>query len=299
MGHSSPEDILSWDNLIYLADFFEKSGCNYVSLLGGEPLLHPEISEFILYLNSRGIASTVFTSGIAPDKKYEALTSKLSDFRDLALSFVCNVNDPEDSPARELEKVTRFLDHFQEKVCLSFNVYKTDFKYDFLIDYINRYNLERNIRLGLAHPIPGKPNNCISPDKFAETGDRISMLCDDLAKEGITLGLDCGFPVCMFTEEQIGRLFLNTLKKLDFTCGPAIDIGPNMDVWSCFPLSEYNKRSIYDFSSMKELYDYFDSSMSELREGAYLYDKCPECSYLKRGLCSGGCISHILNKKGK
>ena len=58
MGEVSPKDMLSWDNLIYLADFFIKSGVYHMSLLGGEPLLHPQFSEFVHYLSKRGIHSS-------------------------------------------------------------------------------------------------------------------------------------------------------------------------------------------------------------------------------------------------
>jgi cyclic pyranopterin phosphate synthase len=51
MSENDVKDSLSWDNLIYIADFLEGSGERHISLLGGEPLLHPHIAEFIIYLN--------------------------------------------------------------------------------------------------------------------------------------------------------------------------------------------------------------------------------------------------------
>ncbi|NOZ37009.1 MAG: 4Fe-4S cluster-binding domain-containing protein, partial [Gammaproteobacteria bacterium] len=39
MANSVPDDILSWENFIYLADLFEKSGERKFPLLGGEPSL--------------------------------------------------------------------------------------------------------------------------------------------------------------------------------------------------------------------------------------------------------------------
>lgn len=52
-------DYISWDNLIYIADFLSASGENHVSLLGGEPLLHPQISSIIKYLNQRNLSVTI------------------------------------------------------------------------------------------------------------------------------------------------------------------------------------------------------------------------------------------------
>ena len=133
MGEVSPKDMLSWDNLIYLADFILKSGDHHVSLLGGEPLLHPHFSEFIHYLSKRGIHSSIFTSGITTDKKFDVIKEELSD-KDLKYQFICNVNNPTKSPANELTKVNVFLETFGERTNLSFNIYELDFSFDFLIE---------------------------------------------------------------------------------------------------------------------------------------------------------------------
>lgn len=50
MSEADVKDSLTWDNLIYIADFLQSSNINHISLLGGEPLLHPDISEFCKYL---------------------------------------------------------------------------------------------------------------------------------------------------------------------------------------------------------------------------------------------------------
>lgn len=297
MGEVSPNDMLSWDNLIYLADFFLKSGEFNMSLLGGEPLLHPEISEFIIYLSKRGICSSIFTSGITTDAKFDKLSVKLSDV-DYRYRFICNVNDPTKSPAKEQPKVDRFLSRFGERTTLSFNIYELGFSLDFLVEYINKYGLNRHIRLGLAHPVPNLPNNCINPRDFHKIAEKLSSYYEILKDEDIELGFDCGFPMCVFTPEQIGKMFLISNGRLSFECGPAIDIGPDMDVWACFPMSGYEKRSIYEFESLKEISDHFMDKMNELRDNQGVFDSCTECVYRRKGMCSGGCISHVINRKG-
>ena len=57
-----PGQSWSWENLIYLADFLWASNQRQVSLGGGEPTLHPECVDFILYLLQRGFEVTVFTT---------------------------------------------------------------------------------------------------------------------------------------------------------------------------------------------------------------------------------------------
>ena len=93
MSDADVKDSLSWDHLIYIADFLQSSGIQHISLLGGEPLLHPSVAEFIQYLNCRGFMITVFTSGIMPDSKFDEFCSKITSIPNLNLSFVCNVNE--------------------------------------------------------------------------------------------------------------------------------------------------------------------------------------------------------------
>lgn len=77
MSEADVKDALTWDNLIYIADFLQSSNVNHISLLGGEPLLHSEISEFCKYLSHRGFIVTIFTSGIMPDSKFDVFVEKI------------------------------------------------------------------------------------------------------------------------------------------------------------------------------------------------------------------------------
>lgn len=298
MSEADVQDSLSWDNLIYIADFLEGSGERHISLLGGEPLLHPHIAEFIQYLNLRGFFVTVFTSGIMAPGKFDEFASKLLTKREnLNVGFVCNVNDPKLSPKSELEKVRKFMSVFGDKCSLSFNIYRLDFEMDFLLDYIVNYGLGRHIRLGLAHPIPGAKNLYIKPTDFHIVKDRLLYYFKKMADLDVVPGFDCGFPMCMFDEESLGQVFKYTLGQVSFQCGPAIDIGTDMSCWACFPLSAFNKKSIFDFNTYTELHEFYESKMLEVRnEVNGLYLECDTCNNRKHNLCSGGCLAHILNK---
>lgn len=296
MSDADVKDRLSWDHLIYIADFLQSSGIHHISLLGGEPLLHPELAEFILYLNRRGMAVTIFTSGIMPDSKFDTFCRKLLSLRELNLSFVCNVNEPRLSPKGELDRVKRFFEAFGPRCSLSFNIYRLDFDMRFAADYIVNYGLNRHVRLGLAHPIPGQKNMYIPPESFPEVRARLVGYFEEFFQEGIELGFDCGFPLCMFTDEDLGKIFKYSGGRMSFQCGPAIDIGTDLSVWSCFPLSDFHKRSLYDFTSFHQLVGFYEGKMEQVRaEAAGLYPKCGSCQFRRRGLCSGGCLAHVLN----
>ena len=297
MEGTDVKDAMTWDNLIYITDLLTASGEHHISLLGGEPLIHPDIAEFIIYLNKRGLMVTVFTSGVMPEKKFDMFVEKLSTFPDLRVSFVVNVNEPKFCKSAELDRVRRFLHVFSQRASLSFNIYRLDFNMAFLASYIVDYNLNRHIRLGIAHPIPGKKNLYISPEDFGVVKDKLIGFFAEFEKLHINPGFDCGFPMCMFNDEELGKIFKFTVGQCSFQCGPAIDIGTDLSVWSCFPLSDFKRRSLLEFNSYNEIIDYYNSEIEKVRqEGGGIYPSCSTCLYRQKRLCSGGCLAHILNR---
>jgi hypothetical protein len=232
-----------------------------------------------------------------PDSKFDDFARKILQYgTDLRLSFVCNVNEQRFSPKSELEKVVKFFSVFGERCSLSFNIYRLDFQMDFLLSYIIDYGLGRHIRLGLAHPIPGAKNKFIQPKDFSSVKETLMSSFEKMASLSIIPGFDCGFPMCMFSDDELGKVYKYTLGQMAFQCGPAIDIGTDLSCWSCFPLSSFNKKSLFDFNNFQELHDYYESKMQEVRrEVNGLYLQCDDCSSNKLGICSGGCLAHVLN----
>ena len=118
-----------------------------------------------------------------------------------------------------------------------------------------------------------------------------------MEKLDIVPGFDCGFPLCMFSDEELGKIYKYTLGQLSFQCGPAIDIGTDMSCWACFPLSNFHKKSIFDFNSYRELHDFYEYEMQKVRsEVRGIYRECDFCDNYKYNICSGGCLAHVLNK---
>jgi organic radical activating enzyme len=146
---------MSWENLIYIADFLKVSGQRHVSLPGGEPTIHPDCVDFILYLLQRDFDVTVFTNGMLSPSRLEEFEHHLAEVRTDRLNFVCNLNDHVQTPAskKETKKVERFLSAMGPWVSAGFNIYRPDFTLDFLFDLINRFCMKRHLRLGITNPI--------------------------------------------------------------------------------------------------------------------------------------------------
>jgi hypothetical protein len=298
MSESSPADILAWEDLIFLADIFQRAGERRFSLLGGEPTLHPAFVDMVAYLHARDFNVTVFTSGVLADRKLEDAAAAFRDVAPERLSFICNLNDPAQTraPLAEQESVKRFLAAFGERVAPGFNIYRTDFSLDFLFDLINHYGLRRHIRIGLTHPIVGTRNRHIALGDLDAVVARLFSFRPQFERFQVSPGLDCGFPMCRFADEQLAWLYRHTGGKNEFGCGPVLDIGPDMTVWSCFPLSGVEKRSVYEFDSLGQMHEFYSGLHRKIKiETGGIFPECDACVFRARGHCQGGCLAHNLN----
>jgi radical SAM protein with 4Fe4S-binding SPASM domain len=297
MSEEKQGDFLSWENLIYIADFLQAAGENRFSLLGGEPTLHPDFNDFVLYLLERNFNIHVFTSGVMEDEK---LRESEFLFRDLPLerlSFTCNINDPQmtGTSLAENQSVKRFFRFFGPRIVPGFNIYKKDFDLTFLIKYINEFGLQRNMRVGIAHPIPRKRNRFISIDDIGLVTERLFSYIPMFERFRIKPGLDCGFLLCRIGDDHLAWLYRFTGGNSQFGCGPVVDIGPDMSVWPCFPLASFHKKSLFDFNSMQEVLDYYKQIHDVVHiEVGGIFDECDDCQHREDGFCQGGCIAHSV-----
>jgi len=289
------DDTLTWDNLLYIADLHEMSKTHHISLLGGEPTLHPYFTEFVAYLNDRNFHTTVFTSGVISKRILKTMKETLTAINTQKLNFVCNVNDPLESPEKELNRLHDFLTIFGKHTSLSFNIYKPDFDLSFTFDYIEKYNLKKYIRIGLTHPIVNENNLHLEKKDLHKMATNFMRFAPTLEKKEISAGFDCGMPLCLFSDEDLGKLFKINNGRIKFGCGPAIDIGTDMNVWACFPLGNVHKRSVFDFDSIQDIGRYYKEMHEKIRDKkGGIFKECIDCKYRKSNLCSGGCLSHIL-----
>jgi radical SAM protein with 4Fe4S-binding SPASM domain len=295
MSESDPNAFIGWEDLIYIADLSMSARRKSIGLLGGEPTLHPDFPDIVAYFTLRGFHVQIFTSGIMADDKLDRLEEALADVKREAVSFTCNLNDPQFSPKAETARVRLFLEKFGTRTSPGFNIYRPDFSLDFLFAYINEFGLHRNIRLGIAHPVAGLDTEYISPDQMRAVGTRLASYLPRFRRERVRPGLDCGFVMCMFDDAELGDLFRASVGDLRFGCGPAIDIGPDATVWSCFPLSSHTKHSLFEFTRLDDIHKQFEDDLRSVRvEVAGLYPECDLCDLRARGACSGGCVAHAL-----
>jgi cyclic pyranopterin phosphate synthase len=290
---------LRWDDFIYVLDFYERNGIRAVSMLGGEPTVHPDVHDLMDYALQRGFDLRVFTSGITSESTRARIGEVCARVPTERVHFIVNVNHPSDTPAAQGRSQRAFLEQMGSRASLSFNIYRSDFDLDFAFEYIATYDLARTLRLGLAHPIAAasEGNAFVPPARYHEIATQLMRWVPAFDRNFVAPGFDCGFPLCMFDDAQLGALTrLNS--SFHWTCGPVVDIGPDLELWPCFPLSHLRGKTLYDFESMNEILDYFGSEVRARRKGnTGVFVECDECPHRERGMCGGGCLTFAITEE--
>lgn len=281
---------ISLDNFERYLDFLARGAEPLLKLLGGEPTLHPEFLELLRRAHARGLQTLVFTNGLWPRKVREGIQAiPLAEWK---LKFLFNVNEPRMQPASQLERVMECVKIAGPQGQCGFNIYCEDFDLQFIPDLIDAAGMDREVRLGLAAPIFGTDNSFIEPENFKALGLRLLDQLRKLEERNVIAFFDCGFPLCMFPEDDLGSLTLIT-RGFRSVCSYPIDVGPDLMAWPCFPLSKVENLPLLDFADLSELRERFTRQLAGMRRFGTL-DACLGCKYLERQQCNGGCVAHTL-----
>lgn len=279
---------MSVDNIRYVMDFLERSQDRNLRLLGGEPTQHPQFVEIVKEALERKFHIHIFTNGM--------MTRQIADFlgglTEDQFSALCNVSPQATLTEAQKGDVEYFLSKLGKKGHLGITVTSEDIQYEYLIDTIERHHLGRQIRVGIAQPIVGVSNDYLPVEKYKTVGTAILAMARNLVKRDITIGFDCGMTLCMFSEEELGGIMTST-QGFTSICKPVIDVGPNLDVWNCFPLSEVQNTRLDQFVTIKEIDEFYTKQLLPYKRFGCM-PECMDCGYLRRGQCSGGCVAHTM-----
>jgi MoaA/NifB/PqqE/SkfB family radical SAM enzyme len=275
---------------------FISTGPKLINLLGGEPTLNKDFVRMLGYVIVNDFIVQVFTNGMIPDRVLHNILSLLNktSLREDQLYFAININEEKYRTEEENKLQDNFLKKLGNLVYPSFTIHDKDTDLLFLRDFIHNYNLDPVIRLGLAMPVKPGSNKYLPREDYSKVAANIIKLSEN--SPGITIKFDCGFPLCMFTAEEINKLNRDKENDFVFVCGSPIDIYPDLTFTNCYPLSQIHRGRVTDYEYIIELYafltDYFTTSF-----GIY-GDQCTTCSFFKRE-CSGGCKGFFeLSKVG-
>jgi radical SAM protein with 4Fe4S-binding SPASM domain len=279
-------------------DFIDRSGIDEIRLLGGEPTLHPEFVPFLDYALARRKPIRIFSNGVMP----EAVLRFAETLPANKVSFLINVSASlADLVAHQELKVV--LGRLGQRVTIGLNISRpwsklappgTDDEIGYVLDLIDRHQLERNLRIGMAHPCIGRNNSFLHPNHYAVAGYKILDLARRALHRSVRLSLDCGFVPCMapgLLDSAFGEMSRNVCGN----CGPVLDILPDGRVIPCFPLALVVSARLEDYENAASLRSHFESILSQYRD---LGEKiaCARCDFRKKNACSGGCLASAMKR---
>jgi len=288
-GKRPGSPFMSRENLRKVMDFLRRSGERELRLLGGEPTLHPEFREIVEEAVAGGFHVHLFTNAMMREGTVDFLAGLPAG----AVSLLCNVSpQAEDSP-RQQERVRYALERLGPRCQVGVTLTGPGEEFSFVADLVDRHRLQRKVRLGIAHPIVGRDNACLEPSAYRGIGRTILALAEEFHRRGITVGFDCGLVLCMFEEAEIGRLFMVS-EGLRMVCRPILDVGPDLDVWNCFPLSGVLVADLERFRNRTEMAAFYEGLLRPYRSLGCM-PECLGCDFLRTGQCTGGCVAHSMS----
>lgn len=273
----------------------ERSIIDRIALLGGEPTIHPQFIEFIEYLLPKHLGVLVFTNAMIEDMEIytgiveAAVRNGVRSFPELG--FCVNINESKYRSDKEEKLQNIFFERLGKVSMLSYNIFEEKFDPYFLIDIIKKYNLINSIRLGLAAPL-GNKNKYLRSEYFSKVAIKVMNFIRKATKNNIFVGFDCGFTRCMFTEEELKEIKKLKTTSIEFDCGPSIDIYPNLEVSSCYPMSIILKEKMENYKSLSHLFSYWKDKLDSYRT---IYNKCITCNHFLNLECGGGCKAYKIN----
>lgn len=258
---------------------------SFISILGGEPTLHSNFKKIIDYLLKNGFIINMFSNGTFSHEIADLLGKLPAE----SINIILNINKQENYSQEQWGNVKYNLKHLHNIIALGFTIFQSDFDYETVLQYIDHYNLKRDIRLGISMPIVNAFNAYVAYPQYKQIAKRILKFAKKSFDRNIVVGFDCGFILCMFSRRELGRLKLHNA-RLNFTCDGAIDIGKNGRVWRCFPLYSIHNTELGQFDSVTALRDYYNNLLPVKVKG--ISGSCGRCKHYIRHNCSGGCYGY-------
>lgn len=270
-------------------DYLLRSDIKQVRLLGGEPTLHPLFKQMVNKALDRGMTICLFTNGLMPAEVQDFL-EKIPEQK---LSILLNTIHPSENDGPGTERQKEMMKKLGGFTIPGINLYRARLDMEYLLEYVNKFNLKKEIRLGISHPVLSKHNISLHPKEYQKIGQEIVRLKQLAIVEGVSIGFDCGFVPCMFPAEYFD-LLSEEIKKAGTCCHPVIDLLSDGSFIACYPLNNFLKVKMNDQLQAKGLVGYFEEALRPYSE-AGIYPYCTACPLFKKR-CNGGCMAYRVQR---
>lgn len=304
MAKNNAKGVLKEGQIPLLLDFIRNSGSNFeLNIIGGEPFLYlelPYLLEKILEL-SNVTKICIFTGGIVPSK----LIEKISNLDTTRINFLFNLNEKKDyKTEKEYNLVLQNFDlilSYGFKATFGYNIYEKDFNYQEILQLCHEYG-STYLRWTIAFPELAKNpyTQTLLPEEYKLVSSRVADFLEEAYQSGIDAALDCPIPKCFFSHEQLGRIALTqpfTINSIK-SCGPVIDVTPDLEVFRCYALADLKRTKLTDFNNFQEAIAYYEKNIDELYNIPQTFEYCSTCEFALNKTCYGGCMAHSPDSIG-
>ena len=269
--------------------FLLNSQVSVVSLIGGEPTLHPDFSTLVKLALEMGFTVSVKSNATWSEK----VMGEVDCLPVESLHFLLNVNPPSFLGPKLWQRVVRNVDRLNGRpVDFQFNVDGGDFEAAYLFDLAESCGSNK-IVWSLSSMVKGEVLS--NPGEIrARYSKRLLSFVLEAAQRGFrTVGVH-GVTPCMFSEPDY-RTILAHGGRLEATCQPVFDILPDLEVLFCFPMKRYfGEKYLYHYRDLQALNMEFLETLAFMRSDLFPLPECVECPYLLSQECHGGCIAQHL-----
>lgn len=298
----SPNSTMCLADAKQVVDFCYEGGIGHIILIGGEPTVYSDLFELIEYAKNRGITSTLVTNGV-----------KLSNLEYCKQLLACGIesinisikgNDIDD-----FIRVTEFNKFDSVMAALrNLRAINAPFSCSMVITPENVLTFCKGVEnaftngatyIGLSFAY----DFCMETEKDPEylvKNNPYKLILEFLSQvetlNNITNGnwsLECGFPLCLYSEEQLATLGSHLTTSCQLLERGGIIFDHSLQIIPCntmFPIKlgklGEDFKTFQEFQAFaesgfyKEAMDYLTSVPSE---------KCLQCDKLK--FCGGGCVN--------
>ncbi len=268
-------------------EFICRTGIKELRLLGGEPTLHPQFSDFVGAGRDRGMSILVFTNGLMPD----AALNTLADLAPDVCTVIVNMNAA--LTYGRQERLREVLQTLGKRAVPGITLTSPNFSLLPILSVIEQFGLERKIRVGLSHPVWRGNNISLHQKRYPAVGEALFEQSFLTGKYGIILEADCGFVRCMFGE-YFNQLCANGF-RYSSNCTPVVDLCSGGTILPCFALSGLMSLNRDDFPDTQAVYEAFSGRLRPWHTFG-IYPECTCCPYFESSECCGGCIAARLKR---
>jgi MoaA/NifB/PqqE/SkfB family radical SAM enzyme len=272
-------------------DFLTRSNIQEARLLGGEPTLHPQLTDLIDCARASGKVVVVFSNGLMPEKALSCLETLTPE----ECTVMINVSQPGTTGSNgAFEQQRKTMQRLGKRVLPGFNIYGPDCHLDFLLSLVAETGCKPAIRLGMAHPCLSGQNDHVLPNQYRAIAVKIVHFACAAAEADVTLDFDCGFVRCMFSDADLQTLN-DAGANVGWRCNPILDVDIEGNVIHCFPLAQLASLPLSPESEAAALRQAFEEQTRPYRQ-AGVFKECSACPFKAAGDCPGGCLSTTIRR---